>query len=521
MPLITSKKLLTLAGCYLLGSTTGIPSLLAQTPTADAAPAHAAFAQSLALHPDRVVVDSSRPALGWLMQSSPVGYSAKGALKLKVALAPYEGDAGKPVKALGTFTVYGADLAATPFPFSADIRGVADGHYRYVAEVLDGEASIAKLEKHVVLVAGIDAKQAELAPRLAKITGHESAKASVLYPFDLARVLNLGKRVLGSNNRNPEFGISPTGAQHRYDFAAGIKKSSELLTALERGNDPLWRSGGDKERHYHMAEADEILPYRVYVPSTWDGKTALPLVFILHGNTRDHNFYHDRDGGVIPKTAEKHGFMLVAPLGYAPNAGYNYVPFDRERGPRGVAAAVASPQQFGRAAAPTATPTPAAGGRSGGGRGGAQSAGGVNGSTIPALVRSEWSEQDAMHVFDLIKREYPIDAKRVYLFGYSAGGQGAHYLGPKFAGNWAAIAIGGSNAAMGPHYAVDRLKDVPMFLFSGVDDGVLNATRTLAQALQAKGVKAVFKEYPGINHDTAPAAATPDVFEFFKANPRK
>ncbi len=517
---ITPKKILALLGCSLLQCAPAAPDLLAQAPAAESAAPHAAFAQSLALRSDRVVVDSSRPALGWLAQTSAVGYSAKGALKLKLALAPFEGEATKPVKDLGTFTVYGADLASTPMPFSVDIRGMADGYYRYFAEVLEGDVSIAKLEKHVVLVAGLDAKQAEIASRLAKVAGHDSAKASVLYPFDLARVLNLGKRVLGSNNRNPEFGLLQTGMQHRYDFAAGLKRSSELLAVLERGNDPLWRSGGDKERHYHMAEADEILPYRVYVPSTWDGKAALPLVFILHGNTRDHNFYHDRDGGVIPKTAEKHGFMLVAPLGYAPNAGYNYVPFNRERGPRGVAGAVASPQEFGPAA-PSATPAPAAGGRGAGGRGGAQSAGGVNGSTIPALVRSEWSEQDAMHVFDLIKREYPIDAKRVFLFGYSAGGQGAHYLGPKFAEHWAAMAIGGSNAAMGPHYAVDRIKGLPVFLFSGVDDGVLNATRTLAQALQEKGVKAVFKEYPGISHDTAPAAATPDVFEFFAANGRK
>lgn len=505
----------------LLVGVTAPNGVLVPCSNAQEAPApHAAFAQSLALRLDRVVADSDRMMIGWLAQTIPVAHTSNGALRLKVSLAPWEGDA-KPVKELGSFTVYGGDLSTSPFPFSPDLRGVSDGFYRCIAQVFDGENALVKLERPLVLVSGLETKHAEFAGRLAKITGRRGTFASVLYPFDLARTINLGKRVYGSRNQNPEFGISPAGTQTLYDFPAGIKKSAELLAALEAGHDPLWRSGGDKERHYHMAEADEILPYRVYVPSTWDGKTALPLVFILHGNTRDHNFYHDRDGGVIPKTAERHGFMLVAPLGYAPSAGYNYVSFDRERGARGVAAAVASPQQFGRPAAPTATPTPAAGGRGGGGRGGAQSAGGVNGSTIPALVRSEWSEQDAMHVFDLIKREYPIDPKRVFLFGYSAGGQGAHYLGPKFAEHWAAIAVGGSNAALGPHYAVDRLKGTAMFLFSGAQDGVLNATRTLAQALQEKGVKAVFKEYPGINHDTAPAAATPDVFEFFKANPRK
>lgn len=497
-------KLLALLGCCLAIG----PAGSAQEPAA----AHAAFAQSLALRTDRVVADSSRPMLGWVTQTSPVAFTAKGALRLKLALAPMEGEA-KLVKELGTFTIYGGDLASAPFAFSTDLRGVADGNYRYLAEISDGATSIAKLERPVVLAAGLESKQAEFAQRLAKIAGHESAKATVLYPFDLARVINLGKRVYGSNNRNPEFGLSQAGTQNLYDFSAGLKKSAELLSALEAGKDPLWQAGGDRERHYYLAEADEILPYRVYVPSTWDGKATLPLVFILHGNTRDHNFYLDRDGGIIPKTAEKHGFMLVAPLGYAPNAGYNYVPFTRERGARGVAAAMSAPQQFGPAPAVAAAP--------GNATGPAAAFGGVNGSTIPALVRAEWSEQDAMRVLDLIKREYPIDPKRTYLFGYSAGGQGAHYLGPKFAENWAAIAIGGSNAAPGQHYAFDRLKDIPVMVFSGSADGVLNATRAMAEGLQQKGVKAVFKEVAGANHDTAPSMATPDVFEFFKANARK
>lgn len=510
-----AKKLSFVAACLL----TTVSALRAQAPAATetAAAPHAAFGSSLALRTDRVVADSSRAMFGWLTQTSAASYAAKGALQLKVSLVAWEGEP-KPVKELGAFTVYGGDLGATPFPFQLSLRDVPDGYYRLQAEVLDGDTSVAKLLKHVVLAAGLETKQAEFAARLAKISGRESTRASILYPFDLARVLNLGKRVYGSRNQNPEFGISPAGAQAQYDFAAGVKKSGELLAALEAGKDPLWRVGGDTVRHHYLAEADEILPYRVFVPSTWDGKTALPLVFVLHGNSRDQDFYHDRDDRIIPKTAEKHGFMLVAPLAYSPNGGYNYVPFNRERGARGVAAAKASPQQFGAA--------PASDGARGGGRGGqavgGPIAGGVNGSTIPNLVRTEWSEQDAMRVFDLIRKEYPIDPKRTFLFGYSAGGQGAHYLGPKHAEHWAAIAIGGSNAALGPYYEVERLKEknVPILVFSGTEDGVLNATRTIAKALQEKGVNATFKEFPA-NHDTAPGVATPTVFEFFAANGRK
>lgn len=464
-----------------------------------------AFGRSLALRTDRIVTDSTRPAFGWLAQTTPAPYTSHGALQLRLALAPWEGEP-TPVKPLGAFTIYGGNLANSPAPVAIDLQGVPDGYYRYVAEIWDGEVQLAKLEKRVVLVAGLDEKQADTNRRLAKLSGHDSAKASVLYPFDLARVINLGKRVYGSDNRNPEFGLSQAGAPQLYDFPAGLKHSGEILAALEAGRDPLWRTGGETVRHYRMSEADEILPYRVFVPSTWDGKSALPLVFILHGNSRDQDFYFDRDDRIIPKSAEKHGFMLVAPMGYSPNGGYNYVPFNRERGPRGVAAAMAAPQTFGAS----------------GNGGGAAGAGGVNGSVTPLLVRSEWSEQDAVHVLNLIKEEYPIDPKRTFLFGYSAGGQGSHYFGQKYAENWAAVAIGGSNAAPGPQYNFDRLKSIPVMVFVGLQDQPnINPTRTIFQALKDHGIDATIKEYPNANHDGGPSAAIADVFDFFAAHGRK
>ena len=47
------------------------------------------------------------------------------------------------------------------------------------------------------------------------------------------------------------------------------------------------------------------------------------LVFILHGDTGDEDFYSDRSQNLIPKAAEKYKFMLVSVFGYHPNGGYN------------------------------------------------------------------------------------------------------------------------------------------------------------------------------------------------------
>ena len=127
-----------------------------------------------------------------------------------------------------------------------------------------------------------------------------------------------------------------------------------------------------------------------------------------------------------------------------------------------------------------------------------------------------------MHVFDLIRQEYPIDPKRTFLFGYSAGGQGAHYLGPKFAEHWAAIAIGGSNALPANTYPFARLASTPMMIFVGTNDTAnINPSRTMVRALQENGVDAVLRELEGASHDSAPSAATADIFAFFDAHPRK
>jgi poly(3-hydroxybutyrate) depolymerase len=441
------------------------------------------FLQSLLLRPERFIVDSSHPLIVWLSQSNPAGYSPNSTLKMKLSLFPATGNAAA-VKTLGTFDIYSHSLVEKPFAASADLEGVPDGGYRIVAEILDGDESIGTVDKPVQLVAGIDVRLPDIKRRLAAIAGHESAKASVLYPYDLARAINIGQR----NWNAFDLGLNTLQQPNYYDFGKGMQRSEELLKALEAGNDPLWRAKGDNERHYWFAEAGEVMPYRVYVPLTWDGKSPLPLVLVLHGNTRDQDFYFDRDGRILPKTAEQHGYVIVAPLGYHPNGGYN-------AGSRG------------------ATTNPARNAA----RGPSQFA-----NDMPRWRVGELSEMDVMHVFDLVRAEYPIDPKRTYLFGYSAGGAGAYYLGPKLAENWAAIAIGAGNASPNG-YPFDRLKNVPVLIFNGDKDTEVRpqVSYTMAAAMKDHGIDVEHIEYKGFDHATAVAAGIPHIFEFFDAHPRK
>src|SRR5262249_3142748 len=121
-----------------------------------------------------------------------------------------------------------------------------------------------------------------------------------------------------------DFGLREDGTQ-TFDFAKEYRDSAAILKALETGKDTLVRAKGDHERRYYFEEAGEIMPYRVYVPSKWDGKSKLKMLFVLHGNTRDHDFYFDRDNGILAKLAEQYGWLVACPMGYRPNAGYNAI----------------------------------------------------------------------------------------------------------------------------------------------------------------------------------------------------
>ena len=283
------------------------------------------------------------------------------------------------------------------------------------------------MQQSIGVAEGIESRYADVERRLAKITGHDSAKATVRWPFDMARVVNMGIRKLEST----DFGLPESGLA-TFDFAKELRDSAEILKALEAGKDPLVRAKGDHERHYFFEEAREIMPYRVYVPSTWNGKQQLPMIFVLHGNTRDHNFYFDRDGGILAKLAEKYGYIVATTMGYRPNAGYN-------------AGAIATLPGVRSAQA--------------GGRGGFA-------ATAAMRKQAELSEKDAMHTLDLVVQEFNPDRSRIYLFGHSAGGTGGWYLASKYADRFAGIALSafGTQPQSVPW---DKLKGIPILVIVG------------------------------------------------------
>ena len=186
----------------------------------------------------------------------------------------------------------------------------------------------------------------------------------------------------------------------QFDLAKEFAVSEQVLTAAKGGKDPFAAKTGDFKRHYALKAANEIMPYRLYVPPAYNSSRAWPLVVALHGlgGTEDSMF------GAAYKVSEQAarlGYIAVAPLGYRIDGGY--------------------------------------------GRGDSK--------------RAQLSEQDVMEVLALVRQRYNIDNSRIYLVGHSMGGGGTWQLGGKYADIWAAIApiSGPENPA-----AAEKVRHLPI-----------------------------------------------------------
>jgi dienelactone hydrolase len=231
----------------------------------------------------------------------------------------------------------------------------------------------------------------------------------------------------------------------------GIPRSAQPpLTASQKR---IW------ECTYQLAEANADMPYTLFVPSSYDPKTPAALIVDLHGLNITPLQQILFDG--TTDFAEKYGFMVLAPMGFNPAAGWGTRP-----GPP-VEAAKVKP-----------------------------------GGDVHYSV-GELSERDAMGALRLIREKYTIDNDRIFLMGHSLGGAGTYYLGAKYNEIWAGLAPLSAAGGIVDAAAAERYKAIPMLLMHGNKDSIVPATtsRRAVLALQAVGAPHVYLEFPGLDHE--------------------
>jgi len=215
------------------------------------------------------------------------------------------------------------------------------------------------------------------------------------------------------------------------------------------------------------------MEYQMYVPTTYDGSTAYPLMVLLHG-------LGSNPGGVIryqglTDLAEERGYIVAAPMGYNSRGWY---------GSRGT----------GRAS----------------NRG--------DDANDPANL-GDLSELDVMNVLAMTLEGYNIDRDRIYLAGHSMGGGGTWHLGIKYPDIWAGLGPVAPAIYTSPD-ALSAITHIPVIIIQGDEDRLVNvdiARRWVAQ-MQELGMTHQYVEIPGGDHSRI-IARDPDnvkaIFDFF------
>ena len=411
---------------------------------------------SLLLRSDRVVVESQKPYTVRLEQLYAPAIDLTRSLSAHVTIISRPvgaGAAAQPtvVKDFGTQEGVSRDLRDSPFALELDVHDVADGRYVVVVDVADSTRTLGTATLGLVLRKGIDETVSRLEAEAKRAP--ELLRAEVLYPVDRMRNVNRGKLELRTLDVDRDFA-----------------NAEAVLTAVKSGKDPFAGRTGDIKRHYMLDAANEVMPYHLLVPGSYNGSRAFPLIIALHGLGGTEDSFFDAYGRKLPELAEQRGYIVAAPLGLRVDGGYG----------SGVGTPPADPV---------------------------------------ARRTSELSEADVMQVLAQVRKLYRIDESRIYLMGHSMGAIGTWKLAPKYPAQWAAL---GAFSGQGAPATVEKFRSIPEYVVHGDADPTVNVagSRAMVAAMKTLGVDVKYVEVPGGNHGNVVEPNLPGMFDFFDAHKR-
>ena len=131
-----------------------------------------------------------------------------------------------------------------------------------------------------------------------------------------------------------------------------------------------------------------------------------------------------------------------------------------------------------------------------------------------ASMYRDSAEQDVMDVLADVRRDYYIDAGRIYLMGHSMGGYGTWSVAMAHPDVFAALGpiSGGGNPA-----GMAKIAHIPEYVVHGDDDRTVAVTqsRTMVEAGKKAGANIVYVEVPGGSHVSVAAPQFGPMLDFF------
>jgi predicted peptidase len=259
--------------------------------------------------------------------------------------------------------------------------------------------------------------------------------------------------------------------------SAQIAESKQLAQSLAKPGSATWRAKGDQRRTYRFAAANADVPFRVCVPTDWDGTSKLPLVMFLHGASNDESSYLDQNDKQMVTLANQHGYVLVSPLGY--NGAYG---------------------NFLRLPADFSKPD--------------EAAKMLAARTEQTEKTQELSEKDVINVLEIVLNEYPIDSTKMFLTGHSMGSGGTWYIGGKYATYWAALAPMSGPFVLEIGYPWEHLRTKPVFVTEGLSAATVAGSHAVRDWMRTQGYPVTYEEV-NADHPGMVPLVLPDVFAFF------
>jgi len=221
---------------------------------------------------------------------------------------------------------------------------------------------------------------------------------------------------------------------------------------------------GIEVRHYQFEPTGEQLEYDVFVSHKVRKDRPSPLVIALHGGGAPPQ----QIMGMVRNSADQHGYIVAAPMGYRLDGWYGYMGAPYRANPQRV-------------------------------RNGA------------------FSEQDVMNVVELMRAGFNIDDNRIYIVGSSMGGAGALYLAMKYPGKWAAIAAASPGVLDEIPDELPALRATPILIIHGDRDNIVPIERVNDWVARMKqlGVPVKYWVLRGGAHGAALPSNADDIFRFF------
>jgi poly(3-hydroxybutyrate) depolymerase len=219
-----------------------------------------------------------------------------------------------------------------------------------------------------------------------------------------------------------------------------------------------------QKKTYDFKDAGKEMEYALFVPSKYDKEKPAPLMVALHGLGSNPQQIMRYKG--LTELAEQYGYIVAAPMGYNSSGWYG------------------QKVNFGKAQEPKNL--------------------------------SELSEKDVMNVLEIVRKDYKVDDRRIYLMGHSMGGGGTWHLGIKYPEIWAGLAPI-APAIFEKTDGLDKIKEIPVIVVQGDQDKLVKVDIARRWVDKMKDLKMDYEyiEVAGGDHVNVAMQNMPKIFEFF------